>query len=81
MDSDGNYRERVIPHHKCTEKDWALFPPAAGDSIDVWTEMKDDPLRNMYCIDWDGDRTIFGNERNMNFRALDIEYVPCNYLH
>ena len=78
---DGKRVEYPVPFHKCTESDWALFPPASSDSIDIWSSVKDDPDRNMYCIDWDGDRSIFGNERNVNFRALDIEFVPCNYLH
>ena len=36
----------------------------------------------MFCIDWEsGERTLFGNERNLNWLNLDIAFVPCNYYH
>ena len=73
--------EYALPFHKCTESDWALFPPASRDSLGAWTDIKDDPKRNMFCIDWDGDRNIFGNYRNPDFRGIDIVFAPCNYWH
>ena len=35
----------------------------------------------MFCVDWNGERKIFGNERNENNLRMDIVFVPCNYLH
>ena len=78
---NGKNFEQQLPFHKCTDEDWDLFPPASKDSFDAWTEIKDDPNRGMFCIDWDGERVIYGNERNENNLRMDIVFVPCNYLH
>ena len=48
VDSDGNYRERVIPHHKCTEEDFEEFYPFDGDETKTANSAAD-----FNCIDWD----------------------------
>ena len=34
---DGKEYEQIVPFHKCTESDWANFPPPSKASKDVWT--------------------------------------------
>ena len=35
VDYDGNYFEKTIPHHECTEEDYAEFYPIEDDQESV----------------------------------------------
>ena len=78
---DGVEYEKMIPYHKCTEEDWAQFPPASIGSYDAIEQIKKNPDRGMYCIDWTEDIEIYGNENNSNYQRIEIVFLPCNYLH
>lgn len=73
--------ETFIPYHLCTDEDWAQFSPPGKASADSWDEIKTDPTRGMFCLDWSEDILIYGNERNDNYQRIELVLVPCNYLH
>ena len=73
--------ETIIPHHECTEEDWAEFPSASKGQAKSWEAIVDNPDRGFFCADWSEDRLIYGNERSQNFQLLEILMVPCNYMH
>ena len=46
---------------------------------------KTDPLKNLYCIDWDelgDDIEIFGTWRDeTKYQRIEFLLTPCNYIH
>ena len=65
---EGKEYETIVPYHKCTDADWAEFPPPSKASADSWNDIKDNPDRGMYCLDWtDKDLLLYGNERNREY--------------
>ena len=50
---DGIGYERLLPYHKCTDEDWQVFAPPAEDSESMFKTYRDNPDRNLFCIDWD----------------------------
>ena len=71
----------MIPYHKCTEQDWALFSETARGMGDKIAMIRDNPKRGMYCLDETQELEIYGTENNMNYQRVEILFVPCNYLH
>ena len=57
--------------HKCTDDDWADFPPPNKAAADSFESIKTNPDRGMYCIDRlmspDGNLKLFGNENNDDY--------------
>lgn len=47
--------ETFIPYQKCTEEDWAEFPKPNAASSDSWADIKENPKRGMFCLDWTKD--------------------------
>ena len=48
---NGIYYEKTIPHHKCTEEEYAEFYPLESDSAAIHDYIKSAGGYN--CIDWD----------------------------
>ena len=47
-------------------------------------KIQDDPDRALFCIDWEkfGDQMdIYGVSHYTDFQYIDMELVPCQYLH
>ena len=44
-------------------------------------EIKDDPKRGFYCIDFDNEIDIFGNENDKNYKRLEVLLLPCNVIN
>ena len=78
---DGIKYEKIIPYHKCTEEDWALFAPPDKSSFDTIQLIKENPERGMFCFDYGEDYQIYGNERNQNYQRVEVIFSPCNYVH
>ena len=78
---NGKPYEQFIPYHDCTEEDWAQFAPVQKASLDSWTAIKNDPKRNMFCLEWSDDIQVYGNEKNDFHQRIEIVLVPCNYQH
>ena len=47
----GKRIEKTIPHHKCTEEEYAQFSPMVTNSKSRFQKLKD--AGGFYCIDWD----------------------------
>ena len=78
---EGVEYEKFIPYDKCTEEDWAEFPPPAQASADSWNDIKSGEKRGMFCLDWSEDIFIYGNEKNEEYQRIELVLTPCNYLH
>ena len=50
---DGVSYERIVPHHKCTEEDYAEFYQIEKNQAKELDEIKRDPKRDFYCLDWE----------------------------
>ena len=61
---DGRYYERDIPHHKCTEEEYAEFYPIVSSDEGYLQLAK--YAGGLYCIDWDIEEPhlIFGEHAN-----------------
>ena len=79
--TDGVQSEKVLPYHECTEKDYAEFSPIASKSAPALKEIRENPKRGLYCLDWSEDLYIFGEENNPEYQRIELLMVPCNYLH
>ena len=51
QDPDGEYFEKVIPHHTCTEEEYAEFNPFSSISNQSLEKFR--ALGEFNCIDWD----------------------------
>ena len=78
---EGKEYEKFIPFHKCTDEDWAEFPPPAQASADSWNDIKSGEKRGMFCLDWTEDILLYGNEKNEEYQRIELVLTPCNYLH
>ena len=51
----------------------------------MFENYKNDPNRNLFCIDWDelGDELeIYGNWRDASkYQRIEFVLTPCNYVH
>lgn len=79
--ADGEEYETILNFHECKSSDWDQFPPPAEASRSQFESIRDDPNRGMYCIDWDEDIQIYGNEKDKQHQRIEIVMAPCNYLH
>ena len=80
---DGVVSEKILSYHKCNETDWKEFAPAAKGSKGLFETMRDDPKRGFFCIDWPEDEPalIYGDTQSNDYQYVDINLVPCNYVH
>ena len=82
--NEGKEFEKIIPYHKCTDADWAQFPPPQSKSVSAFNSIRADPKRGMFCLDWDNeDLLLYGDEKKSEYTYQRIEFdmTPCNYLH
>ena len=47
--------EIILPHHKCTEKDYAEFYPIKSAQEKTLNRVKESDKHSFLCIDWDDD--------------------------
>ena len=75
--------QKFLSLHKCTQKYWDNFAPAARGMEDQLVKIRENPKRGMYCFDQDEMQglEIYGDEKNENHGKLEILVLPCNYLH
>ena len=50
---DGTWYEKLIPHHVCTEADWALFEPVIDEYQGLYDKYQNEPKLYLNCIDWE----------------------------
>ena len=79
---DSKQYENIIPHHTCTEEDYAEFHPIERQSETLLQSIKDDPERGFICLDWNGDYdlSIYGDENESDYQRLEVDLVPCNQI-
>ena len=80
---NGEYYQRILPYHTCTDEDYNEFYPVKKSSISFLKEIREDPQRGMYCFDWNADEPIelIGDAHDDDYTRLEVLVVPCNYLH
>ena len=79
---DNVYFEREVPYHKCTETDYNEFYKIEQSQELRLSEIKSDPTRDFYCIDWDEEDpyVIYGLEGEANYQRLEMLLLPCNVV-
>ena len=50
---DGIPYNRHLTPHICTDEDYAEFYPIEDASAGMLSEIRRDPKRGFYCLDWD----------------------------
>ena len=77
--------EKIIPHHECTDEDFAKFYPIRQDEVSKFSRIREDPDRGFLCFDWENDGpllSIYGQyEHTQNYQEIEATLAPCNYLH
>ena len=82
--NNGQIFEQILDFHKCTDKDLEKFAPPTQDAERTLNKILSNPKRTLFCIDWDKigeEMEIWGTSHYPDFRFVDIELVPCQYLH
>ena len=74
--------ERVIPYRRCTDKDYEEFYPIEKPKKQTLADIRSDPDRDFYCIDWDDENpfVIYGTETQANNQRLEMILLPCNMV-
>ena len=80
LDQDGNYVEKAIPHHKCTEEEYAEFYPIESDQENLLKDSKS--LGDFHCIDWNDEdpHLVFGTPLDRVWQSIAVVLVPCDYV-
>ena len=75
--------QRVLSYHKCTDEEYEEFQPIKQTAAGLLKEIRENPERGMYCIEWNDDDPIklYGTGHEDDFARIDVIFVPCNYLH
>ena len=74
----------MVKYHRCTDEDYKEFYPIQKQSAATLQSLKTDPLRGMFCIDWNDEELpikILGDESEDNYLRLEALLLPCNYIH
>ena len=79
--SEGKEYDKVLPYHRCTDKDWVKFSPISSKSKESMQVRKTDPKKGLFCIDWTDDLFVSGEENNLEYQRLEFLMTPCNYIH
>lgn len=53
LQKDGLRSEKLIPHRRCKPDDFNHFAPAAPDSEGLLSQYRENPNRNLFCLDWE----------------------------
>lgn len=77
------YGERILPHHVCTDDDYALFYPMESGQKKTLEAIRASEDLDFLCIDWpeDDPYLIYGSTHETNYQLLEFIMTPCNYAH
>ena len=82
---EGVAYEKLIPFHRCTEKDFEEFAPPAPSAEGMLNRIKQPGSKSgLYCVSWDEideDVSIWSVEDDDNYQRFDFALLPCNYVH
>ena len=79
---DGEEYEIPIELRICSEEELLdLYEPTLSAKKE-FDEFLNDDDRVLYCFDWDDENMYFQGDRHSDdFRRLEINFTPCNYLY
>ena len=79
----GEYYQRILPYHTCTDDDYDKFYPVKKSSVSFLKKIRENPERGMFCLDWNDDDPIelIGDTHDDDYTRLELLVVPCNYVH
>ena len=65
---DGKPYDRILTPHICNDEDYDQFYPIQEESAGLLKEIRSDPERGFYCLDWDEKDPIeiYGHENQDN---------------
>ena len=58
---DGIEINKPLPFHRCTEEDLDDFNPVIGYQASILEQVKSDPEKSMFCLEWDEDDHLIIN--------------------
>lgn len=73
--------ERLLQAHLCTEADYAEFYPIQDTYVQTLNEIKSDPERGFFCLNWTDTNepfVIYGTENDDNYQRFELVLMPCN---
>ena len=75
--------QRKLSYHKCTDEEYNQFYPVQRESEAILKEIREDPERGLYCIDFDDFELInlMGLETDNNYLNFAAYLVPCNFVY
>ena len=82
-EDDGEWVEKPIKFHKCTEAELLEFAPLTPDAQSQLDDITASESRSLFCIDWENvgkEIDLFGYWTNQNHRYLEIILAPCNFV-
>lgn len=50
---DGKVFMQMLDFHKCTDKDFEDFAPPSKDTANLFKQLREDPDRGLFCLDWE----------------------------
>lgn len=50
---DGEEQDTILPYRKCRPEDWDSFAEPNDEAKFRFERYRNDPLHNLYCLDWD----------------------------
>ena len=70
---NGEYYQRILPYHKCTDEDFKDFYPVKKQSTNSLQAIRKDPERGMFCLDWNDDPiALIGDSYDDDYTRLEI---------
>ena len=81
---DGVESQTILPFHLCTDDDLNEFAAPVGESAAMIQSVRQSENRGLFCLDYDsiGDLVnIWGVEDDENYQRMELNLLPCNYVH
>ena len=79
---DGEFYEEKLEYHICTDEDYAEFYPIQPRSVGLLDEIKRNPDRGFFCLNWNGEAPykLWGGENNDDYQRFEVNFLPCNSI-
>ena len=78
---DGKPFQRILPVHNCTASEMSEFFPISSHSEREFDQRIEDGVYRAYCVDWDKELNIKGQNGDKNVEKFEVIFSPCNYIH
>ena len=78
---NGEQQDKTIGHHICTDEELDQFYEPTISSKAEYDDMREDPDRVLYCLDWDNEEMYLVGDRTAALEQhIEILFTACNFL-